>query len=868
MKLKKVSFQKPKVNMLRFGGVLLLLLISATTWAQKKPKMTKVSGIVIDAETKEPLPFVNVAFVGTSVGMTTDFDGKFDLSSLWASDSLQASFIGFIPQTKFVKKGTRQQVNFELSTTALNLNTVEVKAKKRRYRKKNNPAVDLIRNVIKNKNQNRLKGQDFYAYDKYEKIEVDINNITDKFRNKKIFKKFQFIFDYVDTSEINGKPYLPMYIRETAARTYYRKKPKAEKEFRSGIKITDFDKYLNEEAVSTLLDILYQDIDIYNNHIFLLANQFVSPVAPLAPDFYKYYIIDTVELEDGKRYIDLAFLPRNQADFGFKGDLYISVDSNYTIKKLDMGVSKKINLNFVRDIKIEQEFDQLDGIWVITKDKITIDYSLSNKGLGFFGNRTVLYDKFDFTESEDPDVYSDGADRIVEASDAYDKDPQFWADARQEPLSENEQGVYDMIDTLQSVPAFRNTLEILRLILSGYKSVGPVDIGPVNAFYSFNDVEGFRLRFGGQTNFDFSKKLLVEGYGAYGFKDKEFKYYLGATYSFNEDHLTNPRHFIRATYQHETSFPGQRLQFVNEDNFFLSFRRGVTDRMLFSDSYKLEYKNEKPAVEYHFLFEHKERRPYGNLSFPVVREESTSFLQNVTTTELGVSLRYAPNETYLQGMSYRFPVYNRYPIFNLHYRAGLKNVLGGKYNYHRVETSIFKRFYLSILGYTDVEVEAGKIFGDEIPYILLHLPQANQTYAYQLKSYNMMNFMEFISDEFVSLNATHFFNGFFFNKIPLFKKLKFREVISLKMLYGRLTDPNNPELNSALVQLPTNEDGTPATFLFGDEPYIEASIGVSNIFKVVRLDLVKRMTYLDNPNIPQLWGVKGLGVRVRFKFEF
>ena len=830
-------------------------------------KLTRVKGVVIDAQTKEPLPFVNIAFVGTTVGTTTDFDGIFSISSQWASDRLMASFIGYNSDTIQIKLGQRNSnLKFELTSTSLNLETVTVKAKKRRYRKRNNPAVDLIRNVIKNRDRNRLKGQDYFEYDKYEKVELDLNNITDKFRNRKIFKKFQFIFDNVDTSEINGKPYLPIYIQETSSRIFYRKRPRATREYRKGVKMSGLDKYWDEEGVASLMDVLYQDVNIYDNHINVIDVPFISPLSPISPDFYKFYIIDTVEVA-GRECIDLAFLPRNKLDFGFTGNIYITVDSNYTVVKADMGINDQTNINWVDDLRIVQEFSFADSVWLLTNDQMVIDFRLTKKGMGFFGRKSAYYNNHVFNQPREAKVYG-GVNKQIDDDDAFDKTEDYWQEVRPVPLTTSEQAVYDMIDTIQTIPAFRNTLDILNLLLTGYWTFGPIDVGPINGVYSFNDIEGGRLRLGGETNLDFNKRLQLEGQVIYGFGDEKFKYSLGMRYSFNKDFEENPRHEVRLSYQHDTNFPGQALEFVNEDNFLLSFKRGAIDKMIFFDSYKVDYLRElSNSFSYNLILEHRNQRPLGVLDFRYSDGNEPLELAEITTSEVGLNLRFAPNEQFLQGRDFRYTIFNKYPVFTLKYGLGLKDVLGGDYDYHRMTFSVFKKFNFSILGYAHVNFEAGKIWG-EVPYILMFLPRANQTYAYQTYSYNLMNFLEFVSDEYVSLNVRYYFNGFIFNKIPLFRRLKLREIVSFKVLYGRVTDGNNPISNPELIQLPRDAEGNPTTFTLESEPYVEASVGVANIFKLITIDLVKRINYLENPNIPRLFGVKGLGIRFRFGVEF
>ena len=832
-------------------------------------KLTRVRGVVLDSKTKEPLPFVNVTFKNANIGTTTDFDGKYDLQTQWAKPTLLASFVGYKTASKSIVIGKTQTIDFLLKNDAIEIETFVVKADKKRYKNKGNPAVALIKKVIEHKDDNRKESLAFYEYDKYEKVEIDLNNITEDFLNKKwLKKKFQVVIDHIDTSEVNGKPYLPIFLRETASKMYYRKKPRTLKEYQTGSKMTGFDGYLDDNGVSFIMDKLYQDIDIYDNNIDLLSNQFTSPISPLGTTIYKYFIIDTVDV-NGNNCINLAFTPRNKADFAFKGNIYILNDSStYAITKVEMSVADEINLNFVKDLKLDQEYTLYnDTVWMLSKDKLIVDYNLTKKGRGMFGKKTVSYNNFVFNKPADDKIYS-RVEKIIKEDDISNKTDSFWVENRPDTLTEQEEGVYHMIDSIQKIPAFKRAMDIAFLLISGWKTFGPIEVGPLPAVFSFNDVEGFRLRAGFRTTQKVSKRNMFETYGAYGFKDKEWKYLFAFTHSFNKDFLTNPQNRILFQYQHETIFPGQDLQFLNDDNFLLSFKRGNSDQMIFFDSYKIDYNKESHSgFAYNIIVENKEQRPLGRLTFET--NDLEPIRDNfIRTDAFDVNLRFAPNEQFYQGKNFRLPIPNEYPIFKLNYRQGLKGVINGQYQFSRVAGQVFKRFYLAQLGFTDVELESGKIFGT-VPYPLLNLPQANQSFFLQEPSFNMMNFMEFISDEYVSLKVTHYFNGFIFNKVPLFKRLKWREVLSLKALYGNLTDDNNPNIQTDLYKFPVDLNGDPSTFAFKNGiPYVEASIGIMNFFKVFRIEFLQRLTYLDNPGVPTMFGVKGLGIRAKGKVDF
>jgi hypothetical protein len=843
---------------------ILFLLINPFNQA-KSQQMTTIRGIVTDSLTNEPLPFVNIVFQGKNIGTTTDFDGKFTLNTQWASNSIKASFVGYHPVVKKINTGKSQFVEIKLRAQNIDLKEVIIKTDAKRYKNKDNPAVELIRKVIENKQVNRGEAAKFYEFKKYEKLEMSLNNFTEKFMERRYLRKLKFIFDYVDTSKVNGKPYLPFYLKESLSRVYYKQDGDIKREFIDAQRVVGLEKYIDQDGITSINKSMYTDIDIYENDIFFMTNQFVSPTSVIAPTFYKFFIIDTVMVDD-RKCINLAFIPRNKISMGFTGNIYITDDSLYAIKRVDMGVCKDISLNFVSDVKIEQDFSPTkEGFWAITKDEMTVDFSLTKKGLGMFAHKTVSYNDRIFNMKSSDSSYR-GVQKEIVAENAVSMPATYWTANRPIQLSKSEKGVEEMMTRVQNVPAFRMFMDIVMLAFAGYKDFGPIDVGPVNTFYSFNDVEGFRLRVGGKTNLNFSNRIMLEGFYAYGTKDEKSKYLGAVSYSFKKIKVNfneYPINSIKFTYQHDTKIPGQELKFFAEDNFLLSFKRGVSDKMTYNDLYKLEYNQElTKGFSYGLSFKYLEQKPGGNWSWNYSSSESSKLIkENITTNEVGFTFRFAPNEQFYQGKTYRIPIYNQYPVIQLRGNLGIKDIMNGEYSYQSFSVNIFKRFYASIFGYSDVEVEAGRIWGD-VPYPLMYIHNANQTYAYQIQAYNMMNFLEFVSDKYASVNYTHYFNGLFLNRIPLFKRLKFRELVSVKALFGEVGDNNNPFLNKQLLAYPTDENGNPLTFTLDGKPYMEASVGVSNIFKFLRVDLVKRLTYLENPNAPSL------GIRARFKFDF
>ncbi|RZF62631.1 DUF5686 and carboxypeptidase-like regulatory domain-containing protein [Sphingobacterium corticibacterium] len=850
---------------LKFGIFSLLFLFSVLSFAQS----LHLKGKVMDVTNKAPIGYATVAAIGSTNASSTDDDGNFILKVDPVFSKVRISFVGYESQDVSINNETYQELTVYLVPEEHTIETIEITAPRRaRYSNKNNPAVELIRQVIAHKDENRMASYEYAEYRQYEKVSLGLSNLSEKFKNRKVFKNYQFLFEKEDV-ETGGRTRgytLPAYIEERLSQIYTRKKPNTTKQLILAEQRAQFDpKFVDNDGLSAYFNKLYQDIDIYESNIELVTNQFLSPIAGSSPTFYRFYITDTVKTET-PYLVELSFFPRNKADLLFQGKLYITLDGKYAVKRADLSVADDINLNFVRDLDVKLDFEQdSNNRYYLKTSSLGLDFSLTDKGTGIKGNRTVTFDGFK-TDIVQPDSIYAGPSvvKIVQENDTA-LDETYWATHRPIALKPNEQNIYRNIDTLQLIPSFQRFMDISALVLSGYKQAGPVEIGPVNTFYSFNPVEGFRLRIGGRTTDRLSKRFYAEAYTAYGFKDEKWKYFLSGTYALNNKSVyTFPQHYLRASIMRDTKIPGQNLEFVQEDNFLLSFKRGENERYLYNDIYRLEYKREfENNFSYLIGLSKWRQQPAGILTYQMLDDQGNNRLFNeLNTTELSVSLRYAPHEEFYQGKLYRTPIYNKYPIFYLNYVAGLKNVLSGEYDYHNFTLGADKRFYFSQLGYADVNIEGNYILGDHIPFPFLNIHRANQTYAYQLRSYNLMNFLEFVSDHSVSANVQYYMNGFLLNKIPLIKKLKWREVFSAKVIYGGLRDENNPAYTNDVFQFQKNDDNEPITYGFSDKPYVEASVGLTNIFKFIRVDYVKRLNYLDQPDVPKH------GIRVRVKFDF
>ncbi len=845
----------------RLGLLAVLTFLYLSSMAQ-----TLVRGVVTDVQTKETLPYVSITVPGTTIGAKTDLNGKFVMSLPATVTKITFSYVGYSSVSRTIVPGKEQTVNVQLRGEGSVLKEVVIKSgRRKKYRNKNNPAVELIEKVIANKEKNRMESYPYAEFEKYEKISFALSDISEKFQNRKVFKNYQFLFQKQDSTAIGGTTIMPLYMEETMSKNYYRKDPEKTKSVIIARKKVDLDpRYFDKNGVSNYMNRLYEDINIYDNNVSVLTNQFLSPISNNAPLFYMYFITDTLNTDHGKL-IELSFAPRNKGDMLFVGKLYVTQDNNFAVQGATLGVHKNINLNFIREFRSNLEFARnTDGRYHLSKSTLEINFGITkNSGAGMMGERTVSFKDYQVNVARPDSVYDGPATVVTATADSMKNS--YWVNSRHGSLPTVEAGVYANIDSLQRMKSFRRTVEWATFLIAGYKSIGPYfEVGPANTFYSFNPVEGFRLRLGGRTTPQLSKRYYFETYGAYGFKDQKWKYFGSATYSINNKSIYSfPQHYLRTSYQRDTKIPGQELQFVQEDNFLLSFKRGENDKWLYNDIWRVDYVHE---FENHFSFalgfKNWRQSPAGGLKYEYYGDGNALInKERINTSEFSMELRYAPNEKFYQGKIYRIPIISKYPIFTLRYTQGLKGILGSEYNYQNITGNIQKRFYLSQLGYTDVTAEGAYIFG-QAPFPLLSIHRANQTYAYQLNSYNLMNFLEFVSDHYASINMDHCFNGFIFNKIPLLRSLKLREVMSFKGLWGSVRSENNPTTHPDLLRFPRNDDGVASTYTLEKQPYIEGSVGISNIFKLLRVDLVKRFTYLDHPNVAE-WGV-----RARVKFDF
>jgi hypothetical protein len=815
--------------------LIIVVLVSLDGYGQ----LTKIMGVVSDSVNGEPMPFVNVHFKGTTIGLTTTFDGSYSIETRNPSDSLIASFVGYDRQAKAVKKGQFQYINFSLYPGNVTLETVEIFAGE-------NPAEILLRKIIKNKERNNPDKYNAYQYEAYNKIQVDANNITENFKHRRLFRQFQFIFDNVDTSTVNGKTYLPIFLSETISDVYTRKnKPSIEI-----IKATKISG-LENESVMGLLGEKFKHTNIYDNYIDLFQKNFVSPIANFGLSFYKYYLVDSAYINNKWCY-KVMFKPRHKQTLTFTGHYWVH-DTTFAIKQIEMRIVDDANINFINDLVLAKEFDLIEGkYWLLTKDFIIGDLNLienNKKTLGFFGRKSTTFRNYVINQPKEDKFYARPVNVIVQDSANLFED-EFWLNNRHEDLTRDEKTIYFMIDTLKTIPRFNSYIDIIEMVTTGYYKAGYVELGPYASLLSFNAVEGARFRVGGRTSNKFSTKLMLYGHVAYGTWDSRWKYGAGMLYMLDK----NPRRSFGASFKYDLEQLGASQNAFRED-FFLAFlfRRNPANKLSMVEEMKIFYEHEWfTGFSNTINLTHRNLYPVGDTKFEFYYQDNAtqkiSEETAITSTEIRLDTRLAYQEHFLTGEFERISLGAKYPIINIRYGYGIPSSRSD-YEYHKLQISINHWFNVFNLGWSKYIIEMGRIWGT-LPYPLLKLHEGNETYFFDEFSHNMMNYYEFVSDKYISAFYTHHFDGFFFNRIPLFRKLKWREVVFVRGLVGGM-DKANKEYSVFPKGMNTL-----------DKPYFETGAGIENIFKVARVDAVWRLSYLDHP------GISKFGIRVSLQFTF
>jgi hypothetical protein len=814
--------------------ILLFLIFGLESYAQK----TTVKGKVIDFQTKEPVAFASVNFQDSKIGTTTNIKGEYLIDTYYIKDSLLVSSIGFFPTAKRVIPDVEQILNFELKEAEYELTEIVIKAGK-----VINPAHEIFKNIIANKNINNREKLDAYEYEIYNKVEIDVQDPNEKFINFILWRPIDFVFDNIDSiSEEN--PFLPAFISETVSEFYYRKEPNASKEI---VKATEISGFQNE-SISRLLGDMYQNVNIYDNQIVVFDRSFVSPLSNQGLLNYRYYLADSASI-DGKWCYKLLFQPRRKQELTFDGYFWVN-DTTYAIKEIEATIPKDANINFVTDLKVHQKYSEVEPeVWMLTHDQLKMNARFlmphNAKYQKFVGRKNTTYDKFIINKPREDSLYKEEP-RVLVLDSAEDRSLEEWEEIRHIPLSISEASIYSMVDSVKKSKYYKNWADLLR----GYYRVGYIEFGPYFSTYSYNSIEGDRFRLGARTSKLLNPDLRVNTYAAYGLFDEEWKYGLSARFFPKR----TPRQFVKLSYKKDLEQLGAGSQALGTDNLLSSAGRRTTGNLMNGvEEYLGLYQrtwNEKITSTLQFQHRKIWTPSTGDLVFKKLNESDfVEEIESLTIAEISLGTHFSYKESFIESQFSRTSLGSNFPMLDVQYNYGIKGFVGSQYEYHKTVVGVSQKVRLGIYGTSRYNVSAGKIWGD-LPYPLLELHNGNETYFFNDFSFNLMNYYEFASDQYVSAFAEHHFQGLFFNKLPAIRKMMLREVVSAKAVYGTLDTKTQ------------NEMILPLGLSSLHEPYMEVAVGIENILTALRIDAIWRLNYLDNP------GAIPFGIRAKLQVGF
>ncbi len=802
-----------------------------------------------DAQTGDSLPSVSVVYKGHNVTAISGINGHYtiDRHEGW---NLTFSAIGYKPRIVAVNSKTKQRLNIQLKPDNHQLAEVKVKAKRQRYSRKDNPAVELMKRVIAAKKQTNLKNHDFYQYNRYQKLTLAANDLTPQQLEQKPYSTTPWLLDMVEPCAYNGKLILPINVEETVSQQVYRRDPHTERTIIRGQQTTGVSDLIETgDILNVVLRDVFTDVNLYDDQIRLLQYPFTSPIGKDAIAFYRFYIEDTVKVGRDSCY-HLQFMPNNQQDFGFRGDLYILKDSTLHVRRAELSIPKRSDVNFVENLKVQQEYEQLDnGEWVLTVDDMITELQFAKFIQKAIVIRTTRLSDYAFDPL--PKSLFKGKRQEVREADAQMRGEDFWNQYRQVELTKSESSMDAFMKNVQNIKGFKYIIFGAKALIENFVETGSpskVDLGPMNTIVTRNFIDGWRVRASAQSTANLNKHLFFKGYYAHGFDSKKNYYDAEVIYSFNKKEYL-PREFPKRTLSFQSTYdimsPSDRFLPTDKDNMFVAFKWATVDKMMFYNRQKLDFDYEfEGGLKLSASVKAEENEAVGAMDFGRLR-----------TTELHAGIRFAPGETYINTKQRRLTVNLDAPVFTVGHTWGVKGFLGGDYNYHYTEVGIYKRFWMKSWGKIDCYLQGGALW-NQVPYPLLLYPAANLSYIMEDGTFNLINNMEFLNDRYASLMVSWDMNGKLLNRIPLIRGLKWREFFGFNMLWGTLTDRNNPA-TSSMMPFPVG-----SYIMDKEKPYCEAVIGVHNIFKLLHVEYVRRLTYLELPTSQKD------GVRFMFRMTF
>lgn len=847
----------------RLHIIILLMALSMAARAQ-------LSGVVTDAATGDTLLYPSASYKGHHIAVSGNAQGRYSIERHegWV---LTFSAVGYQSRNITITGKTPQTLNIKLKPDTKTLAEVVVRQKRGRYSRKDNPAVELMKRVVAAKKKTDLANHAYYQYNKYQKITLAVNDIQPSDIDSGFFAKKQWLIDQIETSPYNHKLILPVSVDETVTQHIYRKDPKSEKDIVMGQQSTGVNQLLaTGDILNTALKDVFTDIDLYDDQIRLLQFPFTSPIGKNAVAFYRYYIADTVYVDCDLCY-HLEFLPNNQQDFGFRGDLYVLADSTLHVKRCELTIPKRSDVNFVENLRVTQEYAKLpNGEWVLSVDDMIVEMKVASFLSKVLVTRTTRLSDYAFDPL--PKQLFKGKAASRREANANMRDEAFWNQYRTVELTKSETGMNAFIHRIEQLKGFKYVIFGVKALVENFVETGDLnhpsklDVGPVNTMVTSNFIDGLRFRVSGQTTANLNKHWFFSGYYAHGVNSHK-NYYKGeVTYSFNKkDYLPRefPKRTLTFTSTYDVMAPSDKFMHTDKDNVFTAFKWAKVDKMMFYNRQQLQFDFEEEwGLKTTFELKTEEDEAAGRLFFQTLdshvdmasdinglsEKMAGKYLHNgkMRTTELTLQFQLASGRTYINTKQRRIPMNLDAPVFTLRHTMGVKGLLGGDYTYNLTEAGIYKRFWMNSWGKIDTYIKAGAQW-NKVPYPLLIMPAANLSYIVQNETFNLINNMEFLNDRYASLDVSWDLNGKIFNRIPLLKKLKWREYIGVKTLWGTLTDKNNPTLEK--------NAGDPVLMVFpsgsyvmdSKRPYVELVAGVHNIFKIVHVEFVHRCNYTYLP---------------------
>lgn len=847
--------------------ILLLLILAQAAGAQT------ITGVVVEESTGDTIPFPSVQYKKEKIATSGNAYGRFSIKRL-NGEKLTFSDVGYQELTILIGPNTPSEMKITLKTDTKQLKGVTVKTKRSKYSRKNNPAVELMKRVIAAKKRTDLANHDYYQFNKYQKITFAINDIKPTELENEKLKKKKWLINQIETCPYNNKLILPLSVDETVTRNIYRKDPKTEKSIIMGQSSSGVNDLIETgDILNNVLKDVFTDVDLYDDQIRLLQYPFTSPIGKDAISFYRFYIVDTVYVDRDKCF-HLQFLPNNQQDFGFRGEIWILADSTLHVKRCNLTLPKKSDVNFVDNLQIIQEYTRLpEGDWALTTDDMFVEMSIAKFLTKAIVIRTTRMSDYAFDEL--PDKLFKGKTKVLHESNAMMRDEAFWDKYRSVELTKSESSMDAFINNLSQQKAFKYIIFGVRAFIENFVETGSqnhpskVDIGPINTMISSNFIDGVRTRISAQTTANLNPHWFLSGYYARGW-DSRKNYYKGElTYSFNKKEYL-PREFPKRTLTFTSTYdvcsPSDKFMHTDKDNVFTALKWTKVEKMMFYNRQQLSFEREEEwGFRTTISLKTEENEACGDLFFKplsmVGMEDAMIGQGKFRTTEARIELRYAPGETFINTKQRRLPVNLDAPVFTLSHTTGIKGFLGGDYDYNFTEASIYKRLWLNSWGKIDILAKGG-IQWNKVPFPLLIMPAANLSYIISDETFNLINNMEFLNDRYASLDISWDLNGKIFNRIPLLKKLKWREWLGIKCLWGTLTDKNNPTLaanagDGMLMEFPEG-----SYIMDSKRPYIELIAGIHNIFKIIHIQYVHRLNYNHLPTATKN------GVRLMMRLTF